>query len=490
MGLLASFAPSVAAQEQPAAQIGGQVFIDDEPAPDGTVVEAYIHGDLVTHGEVFGSEIRLLLEQPSWERFEGEVIRFKVDGLETTQLARWFEGTEGWVLLYAYTALAGSDIGFNDFSASEDSFVGDEPSACDRLHTGDLLKGEMTSDAAAITSAIAISLNQFGCILTGELEIESPHLFGSGPFYGTIDGNFLRFTVTSETSDADGDLNFSGLLDGDHIAGQYSVVNTGEVSDWILATSAEGSNFELSDQSRLREMAAIKDLQEWLSALLLERTELEAELEYQTKIDIATVTDHWEQAIVDLKAEVEHAIDLETRRLDLESRQIPVDENRDAALVDLHSELQSITDEKWDVYELEVRLKQEYLNDDITEIQNIKIGKIDRISREIDKVEFEIKSRLEQTGISLAEIRAASADGLLEQFNQPGAVVSSFTDQGGNQSFKVSSSSEPDANRGFFSNSGTGAFGDLEESLDPTTLAVIGILITLAATAVQLVKGN
>lgn len=344
--------------------------------------------------------------------------------------------------------------------------MGAEPSGCDRLNTGDLLKGEMSSDAAAITSAISVSLNQFGCKLTGELKIESPHLAGSGPFYGTIDGNFLRFTVTSETSDADGDLNFSGLLNGNHIAGQYAVVNTGEVSDWILATSAEGSDFGLSDQSRLREMAAIRELQQRLSALLLERTESEAELEYQTEIDIATVTDRWEQAIVDLKAEVEHEIDLVTRRFELEGRQIPVDENRNAALRDLNAELNTVIDEKWDVYKLEVRLKQEYLNDDLTEIQDIKTAKIDRISREIDKVRFEIQRRLDQTGISLEEIREASSEGLLDQIpdqiNEAG-VVTSFTEPSGDQRFNASNSSEPDANRGFFSSSGTGAFSDLNK---------------------------
>lgn len=53
-----------------------------------------------------------------------------------------------------------------------------------------------------------------------------------------------------------------------------------------------------------------------------------------------------------------------------------------------------------------------------------------------------------------------------------------------------SDSAESDENRGFFFNTESGALGDLGESLDPTTLTVLGILITLAATAIQLVKGN
>ena len=44
--------------------------------------------------------------------------------------------------------------------------------------------------------------------------------------------------------------------------------------------------------------------------------------------------------------------------------------------------------------------------------------------------------------------------------------------------------------RGFFTNSQIGQLGSLNNSLDPATLAVIGILITMAASTLQLVKGN
>jgi len=38
--------------------------------------------------------------------------------------------------------------------------------------------------------------NQFGCRITGELEIMASRFAGTGPFYGIVDGNVLRFTVT------------------------------------------------------------------------------------------------------------------------------------------------------------------------------------------------------------------------------------------------------------------------------------------------------
>ena len=44
--------------------------------------------------------------------------------------------------------------------------------------------------------------------------------------------------------------------------------------------------------------------------------------------------------------------------------------------------------------------------------------------------------------------------------------------------------------RGFFTNSQVGQLGSVNRVIDPSTLAVIGILITLAATTLQLFKGN
>ena len=44
--------------------------------------------------------------------------------------------------------------------------------------------------------------------------------------------------------------------------------------------------------------------------------------------------------------------------------------------------------------------------------------------------------------------------------------------------------------RGFFTNSSSGSISDVEKFIDPTTLAVLGILLTLLATSLSLIKGN
>ena len=44
--------------------------------------------------------------------------------------------------------------------------------------------------------------------------------------------------------------------------------------------------------------------------------------------------------------------------------------------------------------------------------------------------------------------------------------------------------------RGFFTNSPTGQLSDIDKIIDPTSLAVLGILLTLVATSLSLVKGS
>ena len=51
-------------------------------------------------------------------------------------------------------------------------------------------------------------------------------------------------------------------------------------------------------------------------------------------------------------------------------------------------------------------------------------------------------------------------------------------------------SEDKGSGRGFFSNNAVGGLGTANSMMDPTMLAVIGILITMAATLMQMVKGS
>ncbi len=106
------------------------------------------------------------------------------------------------------------------FLAEHEDFVGAEPPVCSRLDFDGPLQGEIFGNSPSDVGKMWASFEQFGCQIIGKLEISLPNFAGSGPFYGIVDGNVLRFTVTEETSDANRDLNFSGLIDGNRISGQ------------------------------------------------------------------------------------------------------------------------------------------------------------------------------------------------------------------------------------------------------------------------------
>jgi len=171
------------------------------------------------------------------------------------------------------------------FLAEHEDFVGAEPPVCDILDFDGPLKGEIFGETTSNSAEIRVTFDQFGCQIVGTLEILSTRFAGTGPFYGNIDGNYIRFTVTSETSDAPRDLNFGGLLDGDRIKGQYSIPHTDFVSEWHLSTGNSGPIARLTDlkdsvmDSGL--IGEIRELEDELADLREREAELSSELELQ-----------------------------------------------------------------------------------------------------------------------------------------------------------------------------------------------------------------
>ncbi|MBC8280421.1 MAG: hypothetical protein H8E48_06515 [Chloroflexi bacterium] len=202
----------------------------------------------------------------------------------------------------------------NSAYAEHEDFVGHEPPVCDILEFDGPLNGEISGNTASTVAKMQATFNQFGCRITGELEIVSRSFAGSGPFYGIVDGNALRFTVTSETSDAPRDLNFSGVIHGKIIKGQYSIPHTRLVGEWGLIVPEQKTVTQLTslrDQaSNFQLVAVIRELQARLSELRQERTELVADLEHQVRIESEDIIHRWDLAIEDLKADFEHEIDL------------------------------------------------------------------------------------------------------------------------------------------------------------------------------------
>ena len=357
---------TVAAQEAPGALFTGMGFIDDHSVEDGTVVEAWIRGIPVAATEIFNQGFILNVAERPRESFDGEVVRFKFRGLETDAAADWVEGTESWILLYAYTGLNGYPDGFD---------------------------GKVTADP------------------------------------GPDDINALR-----------------------------------------------------EMRARLRELER-------------QRLELGIEFERQAGTEIANVTNRWQGAIADLRAEVERQIQQVKRKFELQRRQITLGPRRDAILRRLNAELDAFIREKWVEFESDVQVKQRLLDNEILEMAQARGFKLNRIDRVISQIESELERRLETIGIRFDEFMET---GVIEY---PVIDVARYPDEPRDEEKdlftpkipltpEIPSPGESEHNRGFFFNSISADPNGLNRKLDPTTLAVIGILITLAATGVQLLKGN
>ncbi len=256
----------------------------------------------------------------------------------------------------------------------------------------------------------------------------------------------------------------------------------------------DGFNGDVTGDPEPLDRNAIIQLQARLSKLERELSELAAELQRQVKIDIADVTNRWEGAITELRVQVEREIQQATSDFEFEARQILLGSRRDGSLRSLKAELDAIIQEKWAWFEVESLRRQQYLRDEIIEIEQARDRKLNAISQIIYKVESEIKSRLERSGVSFDDFQKT---GIIEYpvinvaphpFPTPDEVndlpIPNLPTP------EIPDPKEPGRNRGFFTNSISADPNGLNRALDPTTLAVIGILITLAATGVQLLKGN
>jgi len=137
------------------------------------------------------------------------------------------------------------------------------------------------------------------------------------------------------------------------------------------------------------------------------------------------------------------------------------------------------------------------MEEELNKLEITKASQLGRLSRMILTLESTLDEKLKASGITSDQVESQTTDAsqglpVATLSDKPESTAVIIDDSAEKTGAPASPSKEtaPEESRGFFFNSESGALGDLGESLDPTTLAVLGILITLAATAIQLVKGN
>jgi len=302
------------------------------------------------------------------------------------------------------------------------------------------------------------------------------------------------------------------LIDGNQIVGQYSIPHTRVVSDWTLNIRDRGLVSKLVNfkdkASDVQVIALIRNLQSKLSELRQERTDLTGKLERHFlerhfNVESQQIIFRLEQDIEDLKMDVEYEINLQTDRIDLEKREVTRRLGRNRVVGELDRELDLVIAEKWNWFDEEASSTMTAMENELDELEHQQATQIKRISRLVEDTRLDLQYQLDQYGISLDQVRNQDrdqqTDNLVnvsvrddspetprEQRTNIERKVPAVSDSPA----KTSKSAEDTQTRGFFLNSETGALADLGGSLDPTTLAMLGILITLAATGIQLLKGN
>ena len=301
---------------------------------------------------------------------------------------------------------------------TDESFVGAEPRVCDVLGTEGPLRGLMHYRGLSDSAQFRAILNQSGCLLGGEFVIRADSSLGSGPLHGTIDGNFVRFTVPGETSGVAGDRNFSGVRNGQFISGKYFVTDTDEVGEWILITDPN------ADADRLLSDATAR----------LDR-----------------------QAAAVARAQPRSRDQTDSDRSPQSQQTNPAAAAREAAAA-----------------------RQQQDGNQIRSDSNA-APQATQTTR-TDSAATTSAAAGDSAASAAAAATAAAAAASDSEESTPAETESGDT-------AAEEPASEEKENRGFFSNS-VSESNSIDKALEPTTLAVIGILLTLVATGVQLLRGN
>ena len=197
----------------------------------------------------------------------------------------------------------------------------------------------------------------------------------------------------------------------------------------------------------------VQDIQRKIQVLTQDRASVETNLKEQVQSKLAALDE-----------------DIDLRKEDLREAASETDSTETDLRKDFNQKMRLLDQERADREKELIRLANDELDD---------------LDRRIQEAELELKRRI---------TRQDSADGRPEvavqsKEDEPVAVAASETAGPGPDKTPAEGKGNS-SSRGFFFNSVSGNVSGIDKSLDPTTIAVLGILITLIATTIQLVKGN
>jgi len=502
------------AQSTPPFIVEGKVVVNGRPAPDGFSIIAYIDGRDVAEAEVSGGTFVMAVPEQPGQSLEGRLVEFAVEWSNGTlfdfvQKTVWQPGGRAELRLELN---ADSEL----FSGRPTTFVG-----AFVVEGKVIIDGNIPPEGTLITSYIfGRRIPEATQVHDGKFELVIPQQTDARPYDGQIvefqalfpDGSFRDFHQTVRWQS--GKSSTVTLEVGASREPLPPLISPGEPSppmgisipqipqlpagiDIGCAMDVLGRiPTSLQDMSYEQQLRITRDCfaggriqgdpaQQELEKLRIEqeRLRLEQELAFQE-----------EQQRLDAerrdrdRERIERAQVLQEEQDRLDRDRLKSERERQQEQARLDQERQKQEQERF-LAEQEMQANQQLLDQRRALKDQQQQDELTKARYESERAQIERERSLEEARARLDQERLLQ-EAQFNQNRQGQGLGGTPPEAGGSGQETGDVIINTGPTRGFFTNSQIGQLGSLNNSLDPATLAVIGILITMAASTLQLVKGN
>ncbi len=244
----------------------------------------------------------------------------------------------------------------------------------------------------------------------------------------------------------------------------------------------------------------VQDIQRKIQELTQDRDKAKTNLQEQVNSKLTALDDAINQRKKDLRVAAGEELDAVVQKVEDAVNRPRLNPLNPQQVKRLESEVDSTETDLRKDFDEKMRLLNQERADRERELIRLANGELDDLDRRIEEMKLELERRIGgQDSTDEKSTDEKSADDRRKQ-DRPVLAVQSQDDEPVAAAASDTAGPGPDetvaerkgnsSSRGFFFNSVSGNVSGIDESLDPTTIAVLGILITLVATTIQLVKGN
>ena len=452
--------PVVGAQQLPAKAFSGMVTVDSKRAADGTAITAYVDGIAVGKGVVKGGVYKLLVQQPQGTIFKGKYIRFTIGSKKAAETHAWGLGGR------AQELNLNTGVGITGQPETPQQTMECMLSTLGRLPSGPQdLTGQ---ERIRLLKECPNFIRNLGALNNLSQTAPTPQTNQTAANLQKIRDQIAR--LTNETP-----IKIQQELDQHN----RTIAKSQNDLSKELQMNIDVVNRKLSDTTRRKaeELSKATDFRD--------RERIEA--------NYRDVLERLRRQRSDYQRNGRSTIDDEINRLE---------RNRDQVKRDLEETSRN------QINQLEQRMRdlQESIEHDRSSSDRRLIEEQDRErqqaedldrsdrERQMEKERYERQKGQEEERFrrqaAMDEERFEQEKRLNEERFQQDAERQKDERAPNSGPRKPLPQRENQPARGFFTNSVSGNISDLNRLVDPTTLAVLGILLTLVATSLSLVKGN